>query len=162
RDTLQFLMTREVAHLKAFTAALESLGKPPFMIGKIPATAGLVDQFLNTSTGHGDAAEVDARGPWNEKDGIELVQAPALQAIGRDLMASGNIRVDDRTASSTDAPEVIEELLVERVQQLIYSESQLVRALPKMRHVARALPLKLGLENHFDETKVQVQRLLEA
>ena len=163
KDTLQFLMTREVAHLKAFTAALESLGKPPFMVGRLPATAGLVDQFLNTSTGDGDAAEVDARGPWNEKEGVELVQAPALQAIARDLIASdGDLRVDNRATSSTDAPELIEELLVDRVQQLIYCESQLVRALPRMRHAARALPLKLGLENHFEETKVQVQRLLEA
>ena len=94
---------------------------------------------------------------------MELVQAPALQAIGRDLIAAGaGARVDDRITSSTDAPEAIEELLVDRVQQLIYSESQLVRALPKMRHAARSLPLKLGLENHFEETKVQVQRLLEA
>jgi Mn-containing catalase len=28
-DALQFLMTREITHMKAFTAALESLGKPP-------------------------------------------------------------------------------------------------------------------------------------
>src|SRR6201994_2448073 len=32
-DTLQFLMTREITHMKAFTAALESLEKAPFSIG---------------------------------------------------------------------------------------------------------------------------------
>jgi len=72
KDTLQFLMTREVAHLKAFTAALESLGKPPLMIGKLPATAGLVDQFLNTSTGeetrprlmHGDRGTTKRVSTW--------------------------------------------------------------------------------------------------
>src|SRR6478672_1475669 len=37
-DTLQFLMTREITHMKAFTAALESMGKPQFSIGKIPPT----------------------------------------------------------------------------------------------------------------------------
>src|SRR4051795_9403474 len=37
-DALQFLMTREITHMKAFTAALESLGKPRFAIGKIPPT----------------------------------------------------------------------------------------------------------------------------
>ena len=31
-------MTREITHMKAFTAALESLGKDPFSIGKIPPT----------------------------------------------------------------------------------------------------------------------------
>jgi Mn-containing catalase len=29
-DTLQFLMTREITHMKAFSAALESMGKPAF------------------------------------------------------------------------------------------------------------------------------------
>src|SRR6185436_10691615 len=36
KDALQFLMTREITHMKAFTAALESMGKPRFSIGKIP------------------------------------------------------------------------------------------------------------------------------
>src|SRR5581483_1548570 len=35
-DTLQFLMTREITHMKAFTAALVSMGKPQFSIGRIP------------------------------------------------------------------------------------------------------------------------------
>ena len=47
KDALQFLMTREITHMKAFAAALESMGKPRFSIGKIAPTAGLVDQFFN-------------------------------------------------------------------------------------------------------------------
>ena len=35
KDALQFLMTREITHMKAFSAALESMGKPPFSIGKL-------------------------------------------------------------------------------------------------------------------------------
>ena len=34
KDALQFLMTREITHMKAFSAALESMGKPPFTIGR--------------------------------------------------------------------------------------------------------------------------------
>ena len=30
KDALQFLMTREITHMEAFTAALESMGKAPF------------------------------------------------------------------------------------------------------------------------------------
>src|SRR5947199_5903184 len=48
-DALQFLMTREITHMKAFTAALESLKKPSFSIGKIAPTPGLVNQFFNDS-----------------------------------------------------------------------------------------------------------------
>src|SRR5438046_7363621 len=78
-DALQFLMTREITHMKAFTAALESLGKPAFSIGRIPPTPGLVDQYFNDSTGTGDRGEPDARGPWNEGGEWELVTAPACQ-----------------------------------------------------------------------------------
>src|SRR5207245_7158009 len=48
-DALQFLMTREITHMKAFTIALESLGKNQFSIGQIPPTAGLVDEYFNDS-----------------------------------------------------------------------------------------------------------------
>src|ERR1700760_4551748 len=39
---LQFLMTREITHMKVFTAALESLGKDRFSIGSVPPTPELV------------------------------------------------------------------------------------------------------------------------
>src|SRR3984957_18553668 len=78
-DTLQFLMTREVTHLKAFSAALESMGKDPFVIGKIAPTPVLVDQYFNDSTGVGDEGETDARGPWNEGGDWEIVDSPALE-----------------------------------------------------------------------------------
>lgn len=65
-DALQFLMTREITHMKAFTLALESLGKKPFSIGQIPPTPGLVDEYFNDSTGQGDFGDGDVRGPWNE------------------------------------------------------------------------------------------------
>ena len=80
-DTLQFLMTREITHMKAFTAALESMGKPAFSIGTIPPTPGLVDQFFNDSTGTGDRGETDARGPWNKGGDWEMVTAPAFQEL---------------------------------------------------------------------------------
>jgi Mn-containing catalase len=78
-DALQFLMTREITHMKAFSAALESLGKPPFSIGRIPPTPKLVTQYFNDSTGMGDRGEPDARGPWNEGGEWQLVDAPAFR-----------------------------------------------------------------------------------
>ncbi len=76
---LQFLMTREITHMKAFSLALESLGKPALSIGRIPPTPGIVNQYFNDSTGTGDRGEPDARGPWNEGNGWEYVDAPAFQ-----------------------------------------------------------------------------------
>ncbi len=80
-DALQFLMTREITHMKAFSLALESLGKPIFSIGKRPPTPGVVDQYFNDSTGVGDRGEPDVRGPWNEGGSWELVEAPAFKAL---------------------------------------------------------------------------------
>ncbi|MDB6021831.1 MAG: Catalase [Pedosphaera sp.] len=76
KDALQFLMTREITHMKAFMAALESMGKDPLEIGKIQPTPGVVDMFFNDSTGQGSDGERDERGPWNEGDGIRYVEAP--------------------------------------------------------------------------------------
>jgi Mn-containing catalase len=78
-DALQFLMTREITHMKAFTLALESLGKPTFSIGRIPPTPGVVDQYFNDSTGVGQRGESDERGPWNEGGTWEFVEAPAFR-----------------------------------------------------------------------------------
>src|SRR5678809_1623244 len=79
KDALQFLMTREITHMKAFMAALDSMGKDPLEIGEIPPTPGIVNQFFNDSAGEGDDGEVDARGPWNEGDDWRIVDFPELE-----------------------------------------------------------------------------------
>ena len=81
KDALQFLMTREITHMKAFTAALESLGKSPFSIGTIPPTPGLVDEYFNDSTGTGDFGETDARGPWNQGGNWKILELPEFQGV---------------------------------------------------------------------------------
>lgn len=50
-DALQFLMTREITHMKAFMLGLDTLGLPALKIGKLEPTQGLVDQYFNDSTG---------------------------------------------------------------------------------------------------------------
>ena len=80
KDALQFLITREITHMKAFSLALESMGKPTFSIGRIAPTPGLVDQFFNNSTGSGDNGEIDTRGPWNEGEDWVFTESPALQS----------------------------------------------------------------------------------
>lgn len=76
KDALQFLMTREITHLKAFMSALDALTKDKLVIGKIPPTPGIVNQYFNDSTGEGDMGEKDMRGPWNKGKDIEYVEAP--------------------------------------------------------------------------------------
>jgi len=80
KDALQFLMTREITHMKAFLIALESMGKGPLHVGQIPPTPGVVDQYFDDSTGKGEMGE-DFRGPWNEGDGWHYVEAPAFKDL---------------------------------------------------------------------------------
>jgi Mn-containing catalase len=96
-DALRFLMTREITHMRAFSAALESMGKPPFSIGRIPPTPELVNQFFNDSTGTGDRGETDSRGPWNEGPQWELVEAPAFQELRSEIQGT--------RASTREAPD---------------------------------------------------------
>jgi Mn-containing catalase len=74
-DALQFLMTREITHMKAFSAALESLEKPPFSIGRLAVTPKLVDEYFNASTGDGDEGETDMKGPWQTAFGLQPVES---------------------------------------------------------------------------------------
>jgi Mn-containing catalase len=159
KDALQFLMTREITHMKAFTAALESLGKPRFSIGQIPPTPILVDQFFNDSTGEGEDGEFDARGPWNEGEEWKYVDAPAFDHAGEDKKESDV--VDDRSTSTAADPPMIQEVLVDGLRDLLNAEGQLVKALPKMAKAANSDLLRMAFEKHFDETREQVNRLKE-
>ena len=160
KDALQFLMTREITHMKAFTAALESMGKPRFMIGRIPPTPGLVDQFFNDSTGAGEDGEIDARGPWNEGGDWTRVEAPAFQERANDNADAGT-NIDDRSTSTSDAPDELEELLADTLRDVLSAETQLVKALPKMANAANAEALQVAFETHVEVTKEHVTRLKE-
>ena len=78
---LQFLMTREITHMKAFTAALESMGINRFSIGALQPTPELVNQYFNDSTGTGDRGETDSVGPWNTGGDWQIVDAPAFKEL---------------------------------------------------------------------------------
>src|ERR1700754_3841578 len=82
KDALQFLMTREITHMKAVSAELESMKKTAFSIGRIAPRPGLVNQYFNDSTGSGDEGEIDTRGPWNEGEDWIFTESPALQSAG--------------------------------------------------------------------------------
>lgn len=157
KDALQFLMTREITHMKAFAAALESMKKPAFSIGKLAPTPGLVNQFFNDSTGTGDEGEIDTRGPWNEGGDWEFVASPALQ---RDPAGNGSSVIKTESSPPT-APGGLDELLIEELRDILHAEKQLTKALPKMAQAARFDKLRELFEQHLMETEAQVERLNE-
>ena len=159
KDALQFLMTREITHMRAFALALESMGKPPFSIGKIAPTSKLVDQFFNDSTGEGDHGEVDARGPWNEGEPWVFVEAPALQELTGTEGDSPSVHAE---SSGSQGSEPIEALLVDQLRDILHAEKQLLKALPTMAKAARSTQLQTLFEAHLHETEEQVERLRES
>src|SRR6201994_1972620 len=117
KDALQFLMTREITHMRAFSLALESMGKPKFSIGRIAPTPGLVDQFFNDSTGTGDYGELDTRGPWNDGGDWVFTDSPALQNV--DAGEATAIKTESSPADATDG---LQELLIDQLRDLLHAE----------------------------------------
>jgi Mn-containing catalase len=149
-------MTREITHMRAFSAALESMKKPAYAIGKIAPTPGLVSQFFNDSTGSGDEGEIDTRGPWNEGGDWEYVASPALQ----DASADGTSPIKAES-SPTIVSEGLQDLLIDQLRDILHAEKQLLKALPKMAKAARYDRLRELMELHLAETGEQVERINE-
>jgi Mn-containing catalase len=61
-DTLNFLMTREIAHMQMFSAALETI-QPNFPPGVLQPDPRYTHLYFNMSNGK------SARGPWNQGQG---------------------------------------------------------------------------------------------
>lgn len=62
KETLRFLMTREVSHFQMFSAALETI-QPNFPPGVLQGDPRFTHLYFNMSNG------ASARGPWNEGTG---------------------------------------------------------------------------------------------
>ncbi|MGY4302798.1 Mn-containing catalase [Bradyrhizobium sp. USDA 4369] len=153
KDALQFLMTREITHMKAFALALESMNKPAFSVGRIAPTPGLVDQFFNDSTGNGDHGEIDTRGPWNEGGDWVFTESPAIQAEN----GAANAIVTESSPAVDEAG--LGDLLIEELRDILHAEKQLTKALPKMAEAARFDQLRELFEQHLAETEAQIERI---
>jgi Mn-containing catalase len=111
KDTLGFLMTREVAHQKSFEKALYAI-EPNFPPGKLPGMKQFTDKYYNMSQGEGDA-----QGPWNSGPQWEVVsdRAEQMAVDGGDGSATAKLGKTDqkvlsqvaaRTASRSDSDPV--------------------------------------------------------
>lgn len=93
KESLQFLMTREITHLKAFSAALDSLGQDRFTIGMLAPTPGVVDQYYNDSTGDGALGQ-DGVGSWIGLYGLHVADTPTyLKSIAETITENTNLAV---------------------------------------------------------------------
>lgn len=99
KDALRFLMTREVAHQKAFEKALYSI-QPNFPPGKLPGDPEFTDLYMDMSQGEGDL-----QGPWNSGPQWVVISDRDQQAAldGGD----GSASVASLTASQSAAQEAL-------------------------------------------------------
>jgi Mn-containing catalase len=98
KETLRFLMTREVAHFQMFEAALETI-KPNFPPGVLQSDPKFSNVYFNMSSGN------DFTGPWNEGqttrlgETLQYIEDPVsyvLQTNGLlDHEATGSDRTED-------------------------------------------------------------------
>jgi Mn-containing catalase len=111
KETLGFLMTREIAHQKQFEKALYAI-QPNFPPGKLPGKAPYDDTYFDMSQGDGKV-ERNISGSWNAGDKWKVVQDREKQAAvdGGDGTAAVKLSPEDmqtltnmvkRTASRTD------------------------------------------------------------
>ena len=99
KNTLHFLMAREVAHYQMFEAALETI-KPNFPPGVLQSDPKFTNLYFNMSTGN------DFRGPWNEGqttqlgENIQFVEDPIMHVLNSNGLRSQKSEGTSRTMES--------------------------------------------------------------
>ncbi|MFD2512459.1 manganese catalase family protein [Pontibacter locisalis] len=102
KETLNFLMTREVAHYQMFEAALETI-QPNFPPGVLQGDPRYSNSYFNMSNG------ADAKGPWNEGKSPGLGETwqyyhePFEHVVETNGMLDHKITGTDRTRKSVEA-----------------------------------------------------------
>lgn len=98
KETLTFLMTREVAHYQMFEAALMTI-QPNFPPGVLQADPRFSNTYFNMSNG------VEVRGPWNEGASTQLgetwqfIEDPIAHVESTQGLVNQEITGTDRTAA---------------------------------------------------------------
>ncbi len=98
RESLNFLMTREVAHMQMFTAALSTI-QPNFPPGVLLTDPHYTHLYFNMSNGR------SVRGPWNQGQGPwgpgqswEYIADPVQEV----MQTQGNTQVQVKGTNVTD------------------------------------------------------------
>ncbi len=104
KNTLRFLMTREIAHYQMFANALESI-QPNFPPGVLQGDPRYTNLYFNFSSGN------DYRGPWNEgatgptdelSETFQYIDDPIRYSMQTNGLRDREIEGSNRTESETE------------------------------------------------------------
>lgn len=115
KETLMFLMTREVAHYQMFEAAVQTI-QPNFPPGILQGDPKYTNLYFNMSSGN------DFRGPWNQGASTQLgetwqfIDDPIQHVISTNALMDQEISGTDMTEKK--AKQLAEELGEMRSQQV--------------------------------------------
>lgn len=96
KETLRFLMTREVAHYQMFEAALNTI-QPNFPMGTLQSDPRFSNLYFNMSNGSA------VRGPWNEGESTQMgetwqyIDDPIKHVMETNSLVDQKIEGTDRT-----------------------------------------------------------------
>jgi Mn-containing catalase len=99
KETLHFLMAREVAHYQMFEAALSTI-KPNFPPGVLQSEPRFTNVYFNMSSGN------DFTGPWNEGtttqlgETIQFIEDPVKYVVETNGLLNHEASGSDRTAEA--------------------------------------------------------------
>lgn len=119
KDTLNFLMTREVAHFQQFSSALETIEPnfPPGILQGDPRYSHVYVNLSNTIDG-----KDSVRGPWNEGKGVwergewHYIEEPMEHVEQTKGMTEQEVKGADRTMDEAD--KISKELAEKRSQEI--------------------------------------------
>jgi len=120
KETLKFLMTREVAHFQMFDAALSTI-TPNFPPGVLQADPRYSNTYFNMSSG------AEFKGPWNEGVSPQLgetwqfVEDPIAHVEASNGLSNQEIKGTDRTQALID--KINRDLSQERSGEIIAATS---------------------------------------
>jgi Mn-containing catalase len=103
KETLRFLMTREVAHYQMFEAALATI-QPNFPMGTLQSDPKYSNLYFNMSTGNA------VRGPWNQGESTQLGETfQYIEDPIKHVLATNGL-LDQQTAGTDRTPEQVQQL----------------------------------------------------
>jgi Mn-containing catalase len=139
KDALQFLMTREITHMKAFALALESMEKPAFAMVAFRRRPVWSISSSKIPPARATMARSTPAVPGIKGGDWVFTESPAIQA-GELGPATAIV-----TESSPPADQVgLGDLLLDELRDILHAE-QLTKALPKMAEASRFDQLRWDL-----------------